>query len=32
MILHGIDVPINIRHDNTLSYPLIAWGPNSVSM
>lgn len=27
MILHGIDVPINIRHDNTLSYPLISWGP-----
>ena len=22
MILHGIDVPINIRHDNTLSRPL----------
>jgi type I restriction enzyme M protein len=27
MILHGIDVPINIRHDNTLSYPLTSWGP-----
>jgi type I restriction enzyme M protein len=27
MILHGIDVPINIRHDNTLSHPLISWGP-----
>jgi type I restriction enzyme M protein len=27
MILHGIDVPVNIRHDNTLSYPLISWGP-----
>jgi type I restriction enzyme M protein len=27
MILHGIDVPSNIRHDNTLSYPLISWGP-----
>jgi len=27
MILHGIDTPINIRHDNTLSYPLISWGP-----
>lgn len=27
MILHGIDVPINIRHDNTLSHPLVSWGP-----
>lgn len=27
MILHGIDVPINIRHDNTLAKPLISWGP-----
>lgn len=27
MILHGIDTPISIRHDNTLSYPLISWGP-----
>jgi type I restriction enzyme M protein len=27
MILHGIDVPINIKHDNTLSHPLISWGP-----
>ena len=27
MILHGIDVPVNIRHDNTLSKPLISWGP-----
>lgn len=27
MILHGIDVPSNIRHDNTLSYPLISWTP-----
>ena len=27
MILHGIDVPINIRHDNTLSRPLINWTP-----
>ena len=26
MILHGIDVPINIRHDNTLSHPLSKWG------
>ena len=27
MILHGIEVPSNIRHDNTLSKPLISWGP-----
>ncbi|WP_211825129.1 type I restriction-modification system subunit M [Kistimonas asteriae] len=27
MILHGIDVPSNIRHDNTLSRPLRDWGP-----
>jgi len=28
MILHGIDVPSNIKHDNTLSRPLISWGPS----
>ena len=28
MILHGVDVPINIRHDNTLARPLISWGPS----
>lgn len=27
MILHGIDVPSNIRHDNTLARPLISWSP-----
>lgn len=27
MILHGIEVPTNIRHDNTLARPLISWGP-----
>lgn len=27
MILHGIDVPDQIRHDNTLARPLISWGP-----
>ena len=27
MILHGIDVPSNIRHDNTLAKPLISWSP-----
>jgi type I restriction enzyme M protein len=27
MILHGIDTPINIRHDNTLSRPLRDYGP-----
>ena len=28
MILHGIDVPSNIKHDNTLAKPLISWGPS----
>jgi len=27
MILHGIDTPTNIRHDNTLSRPLRDYGP-----
>jgi type I restriction enzyme M protein len=27
MMLHGIDIPTNIRHDNTLSYPLASYGP-----
>lgn len=27
MILHGIDIPSNIKHDNTLARPLISWGP-----
>ena len=27
MFLHGIDVPSNIRHDNTLARPLIDWSP-----
>lgn len=27
MMLHGIDVPLNIRHDNTLSRPLKDYGP-----
>lgn len=27
MLLHGIDVPSNIRHDNTLSRPLKDWSP-----
>lgn len=27
MILHGIDVPVNIRHDNTLARPLRDHGP-----
>jgi type I restriction enzyme M protein len=26
MILHGIEVPNQIRHDNTLARPLISWG------
>ena len=28
MILHGIDVPTRIRHDNTLSRPLKDYGPS----
>lgn len=28
MILHGIEVPSQIRHDNTLARPLISWGPS----
>ncbi|MCP4263321.1 MAG: SAM-dependent DNA methyltransferase [Planctomycetes bacterium] len=28
MILHGIEIPINIRHDNTLSRPLRSYGPS----
>nr|WP_067297739.1 class I SAM-dependent DNA methyltransferase [Marinobacterium profundum] len=27
MIMHGIEVPDQIRHDNTLAQPLISWGP-----
>ncbi|MCB5286203.1 MAG: type I restriction-modification system subunit M [Candidatus Cloacimonetes bacterium] len=27
MMLHGIDLPINIKHDNTLSRPLKDYGP-----
>jgi type I restriction enzyme M protein len=27
MMLHGIDVPSAVRHDNTLSRPLRDWGP-----
>ncbi len=27
MLLHGIDVPTNIRHDNTLARPLRDYGP-----
>ena len=26
-LLHGIDVPSNVRHDNTLARPLRDWGP-----
>jgi type I restriction enzyme M protein len=26
LMLHGIDVPYNVRHDNTLSRPLKDWG------
>lgn len=28
MLLHGIDVPTNIRHDNTLTRPLRDYGPS----
>lgn len=28
MILHGVDVPTNIRHDNTLTRPLRDYGPS----
>ncbi|MDI9072281.1 type I restriction-modification system subunit M [Xanthomonas oryzae] len=27
MVLHGIEVPSQIKHDNTLARPLISWGP-----
>ena len=27
LILHGIEVPEQIRHDNALARPLISWGP-----
>ena len=25
MLLHGIEVPVQIRHDNTLNIPLSSW-------
>ena len=28
LLLHGIDVPNNVKSDNTLARPLISWGPN----
>ncbi len=27
LMLHGIDVPSNVKHDNTLARPLRDWGP-----
>ncbi len=27
LMLHGIDVPSNVRHDNTLARPLTSWSP-----
>ena len=27
LMLHGIDIPANVRHDNTLARPLRDWGP-----
>lgn len=32
MILHGIDVPTNVRHDNTLSRPLRDYGRDRVDV
>ena len=32
MILHGIDAPINIKHDNTLSRPLRDYNQKIVLM
>jgi len=26
LLLHGINVPSNVRHDNTLKRPLVSWG------
>jgi type I restriction enzyme M protein len=28
LLLHGIDVPANVRHDNTLARPLRDWSPS----
>lgn len=28
MVLHGIEVPSQVRRDNTLAKPLISWGPS----
>ncbi|WP_445989682.1 N-6 DNA methylase [Chromobacterium haemolyticum] len=30
MLLHGIEVPSQIRHDNTLSRPLVSYGPRDM--
>ncbi|KIA81974.1 class I SAM-dependent DNA methyltransferase [Chromobacterium violaceum] len=30
MLLHGIEVPHQIRHDNTLSRPLVSYGPRDM--
>ncbi len=27
MMIHGVLTPVNVRHDNTLSYPYKDWGP-----
>ncbi len=27
LVLHGVEVPDQIQHDNTLARPLISWGP-----
>jgi type I restriction enzyme M protein len=31
LLLHGIDVPSNVRHDNTLARPLRDWSPIAVT-
>lgn len=30
MLLHGIEIPFQIRHDNTLAKPLVSYGPRDM--
>ncbi|MDR5879694.1 class I SAM-dependent DNA methyltransferase [Caballeronia sp. LZ032] len=30
MLLHGIEIPVQIRHDNTLAKPLVSYGPRDM--
>ncbi|WP_024905205.1 type I restriction-modification system subunit M [Robbsia andropogonis] len=30
MLLHGIEIPFQIRHDNTLARPLVSYGPRDM--